>query len=186
LMHAIQHAPAELGRDSSSMLLGTSLLWGLHCGSYCDHDNCGSGGRYNQRIWTSQQLLGASLLGSPPFISNPKNLEALMSLMMPFIQGILFGMHLLNSQETGSILLCASLLWGSDCGSYHDQDSGSDSTAPCSPNNHNKGNDSMTYVEWDPECKCSIHSLLPPFCNLWTMSNNYILLWLSVSDSLDY
>jgi hypothetical protein len=44
----------------------------------------------------------------------------------------------------------------------------------------------MTYVEWDPECKCSIHSLLPPFCNLWTMSNNYILLWLSVSDSLDY
>jgi hypothetical protein len=26
LVHAIQHAPAELGRDSSSMLLGTSLL----------------------------------------------------------------------------------------------------------------------------------------------------------------
>jgi hypothetical protein len=24
----------------------------------------------------------------------------------------------------------------------------------------------MTYVEWDPECKCAIPSLLPPFCNL--------------------
>jgi hypothetical protein len=32
--------------------------------------------------------------------------------------------------------------------------------------NHNIGNDSMTYVEWDPECKCAIPSLLPPFCNL--------------------
>jgi hypothetical protein len=24
----------------------------------------------------------------------------------------------------------------------------------------------MTYVEWDPECKCAIPSLLPPYCNL--------------------
>ncbi len=37
-------------------------------------------------------------------------LQALTSLMMPFIQGILFGMHLLNSQEKGSMLLCAPLL----------------------------------------------------------------------------
>jgi hypothetical protein len=59
-----------------------------------------------------------------------------------------------------------------------------DCTAPCSPHNHNIGKDSMTYVEWDPECKCVIPSLLPPFCNLWTMSNNYILLWFSASDNL--
>jgi hypothetical protein len=31
----------------------------------------------------------------------------------------------------------------------------------------------MTHVEWDPECKCATPSLLSPFCNLWTMSNNY-------------
>jgi hypothetical protein len=42
----------------------------------------------------------------------------------------------------------------------------------------------MTYVEWDPDGKCAIPSLLPPFCNLWTMSNNYILLLFLASDSL--
>jgi hypothetical protein len=43
----------------------------------------------------------------------------------------------------------------------------------------------MTYVEWVPECKCAIPSLLPPFCNVSTMSNNYILLWFSASDNLN-
>jgi hypothetical protein len=31
--HPIWHAPAELTRDSGSMSLGASLLWGSHCGS---------------------------------------------------------------------------------------------------------------------------------------------------------
>jgi hypothetical protein len=60
-----------------------------------------------------------------------------------------------------------------------------DGTAPCSPHDHNIEDNSMIYVEWDPECKCAIPSLLPPFCNLWTMSNNYILLQFSASDSLN-
>jgi hypothetical protein len=29
-----------------------------------------------------------------------KNLEATMALVMPFVQGVLFGMHLVNLQET--------------------------------------------------------------------------------------
>jgi hypothetical protein len=33
LGNPIQHAPAELARDSGSLLLGTSLLQGSHCGS---------------------------------------------------------------------------------------------------------------------------------------------------------
>jgi hypothetical protein len=43
----------------------------------------------------------------------------------------------------------------------------------------------MTYVEWDPECKFMIPSLLPSFCNFWTMFNNYILLCFSASDNLN-
>jgi hypothetical protein len=31
-----------------------------------------------------------------------------------------------------------------------------DGTAPCSPHKHSIGNDSMTYVEQDPKCKCAI------------------------------
>jgi hypothetical protein len=60
-----------------------------------------------------------------------------------------------------------------------------DGTAPCSPHKHSIGNNRIPYVEWDPECKCMIPSLLPSFCNLWTMFNNYILLHLSASDNLN-
>jgi hypothetical protein len=40
-------------------------------------------------------------------------------LMMPFIQGILFGMHLAGelARDSGSMSLCTSLLRGSHCGS---------------------------------------------------------------------
>jgi hypothetical protein len=37
-----------------------------------------------------------------------------------------------------------------------------DGTAPCSAHNHGIGNNSMTYVEWDPKCKHANHSLIPP------------------------
>jgi hypothetical protein len=42
-----------------------------------------------------------------------------MPLMMPFVQGILFGMHLVNSKarDSGSMLFAASLLRGSHHGS---------------------------------------------------------------------
>jgi hypothetical protein len=43
--HPIQHAPAELTRDSGSMLLGASLLQGSHCGSNLNGDN-GSSRRF--------------------------------------------------------------------------------------------------------------------------------------------
>jgi hypothetical protein len=42
----VRHAPGELTRDSGSMLLGTSLLRGSHCGSNRTGDN-GGGGRYS-------------------------------------------------------------------------------------------------------------------------------------------
>jgi hypothetical protein len=45
--------------------------------------------------------------------------------IMPFIWGIIFGMQLLNLQETQVV----SLLWGSHCGSNCDLDnSGNDTT----------------------------------------------------------
>jgi hypothetical protein len=50
------------------MSLGAPLFQGSHCGSYHDQDN-GSSGRCIQRIWMSQQLFGAPLPGSSPFIS---------------------------------------------------------------------------------------------------------------------
>jgi hypothetical protein len=55
--HPIQHGPAELKRDSGSMLLGASLLQGSHRGSNRNGDNDGGCDNHNQRIWTSQQLL---------------------------------------------------------------------------------------------------------------------------------
>jgi hypothetical protein len=73
--HPIQHAPAELARDSGSMLLGTSLLQGSHCGSNHNGDN-----------GSVRRMLCAMTMTMP--------------LMMPFVLGILLGMHLLNSQET--------------------------------------------------------------------------------------
>jgi hypothetical protein len=57
------------------MLLGTFLIQGLHCGSNCDGGNDGSG-----RFALREQMA--------------------MKLMMPFVQGVLFRMLLLNSQET--------------------------------------------------------------------------------------
>jgi hypothetical protein len=42
LRHPVWHAPGELARDSGSMLLGTSLLQGSHCGSNCNGDNGGT------------------------------------------------------------------------------------------------------------------------------------------------
>jgi hypothetical protein len=66
--HPTWHAPADLERDSGSMSLGAPLFQGSHCGSYHDQDNGSSGGCI-QRIWMSQQLFGAPLPGSSPFIS---------------------------------------------------------------------------------------------------------------------
>jgi hypothetical protein len=217
LGHAVWHVPGELKRDSSSMLLGASLLRGSHCGSNCTGENGGGCGRH----------------------ALPHDDDG-MPLIMPFIRGILFGMHLVNSKETqvvcggahpccegrtvvailngdnGSVggsnhnqrslrsqhLLCVprprsppfilkSKEFGGCIDAGHNSAAGpyscgdNDGTAPCSPHNHRIGNDSMTYVEWDPECKSAIPSLLPPFCNLWTMFNNYILLLCSASDNLN-
>jgi hypothetical protein len=39
-------------------------------------------------------------LGHHLSFQSKKNLEATMPLMMPFVWGILFGIHLVNSQET--------------------------------------------------------------------------------------
>ncbi len=44
--------------------------------------------------------------------------------MMPFIQGLLFGMHLLILQNPGCMSLGASLLQGSHCFSDCNQDNG--------------------------------------------------------------
>jgi hypothetical protein len=71
--HPTWHAPADLERDSGSMSLGAPLFQGSHCGSYHDQDN-GSSGGCNQRIWMSQQLFGAPLPGSSPFVSKQKEL----------------------------------------------------------------------------------------------------------------
>jgi hypothetical protein len=38
-----------------------------------------------------------------------------------------------------------------------------DGSAPCSLHNHSIGNNSMTYVEWDAECKCASVWFLPCF-----------------------
>jgi hypothetical protein len=45
-------------------------------------------------------LLSAPLLTSPPFISKQKELGGYNGTVMPFVQGVLFGMHLVFSQET--------------------------------------------------------------------------------------
>jgi hypothetical protein len=42
----VWHAPGELKRDSSSMLLGASLLRGSHCGSNRTGDNCSDSERH--------------------------------------------------------------------------------------------------------------------------------------------
>jgi hypothetical protein len=48
----------------------------------------------------SSCLVLLNLVGHHGSFQSKKNLEATTPLMMPFVQGILFGMHLLNSQET--------------------------------------------------------------------------------------
>jgi hypothetical protein len=75
LGHPIWHAPAELTRDSGSMLLGTSLLRGSHCGS-----------NYNGEMVAVEDMLCPRI--------------TMMPLMTPFVWGILFSMRLLNMQET--------------------------------------------------------------------------------------
>jgi hypothetical protein len=70
--HPVRHAPGELARDSGSMSSGTSQLRGSHYGRNHSGGNGGSATRF--------------ALTSP--------------LVMPLIRGILFGMCLVNSQET--------------------------------------------------------------------------------------
>jgi hypothetical protein len=53
LGHPVWHSPGELARDSGSMLLGTSMLGGSHCGSNRTGDDCGVGGH---RGATSKKL----------------------------------------------------------------------------------------------------------------------------------
>jgi hypothetical protein len=70
--HPVRHAPGELARDSGSMSSGTSQLRGSHYGRNHSGGNGGSATRF--------------ALTSP--------------LMMSFVRGVLFGMHLVNLQET--------------------------------------------------------------------------------------
>ena len=134
--HPVWHAPGELARDSGSMLLGTSLLRGSHCGSNHTGDN-GGGGRFalhdddddatddalrsGHPVWhapgelardSGSMSLGTSLLRGSHCGSNRtgdngggrrfalRMMMMTMPLMMPFVRGILFGMHLVNLQET--------------------------------------------------------------------------------------
>jgi hypothetical protein len=123
----IWHAPAELARDSGSMLLGTSLLWGSQHGSNRNGDNDGSGGgTCNQRIWTSQHLLGVPLPGSPPFITNPKEFGGYNATD----DAPCLGCHIQHAPtelttDSGSMLLGKSLLQGSHHGSNRNWDNGS-------------------------------------------------------------
>jgi hypothetical protein len=74
----VWHVPGELARDSGSMLSGTSLLRGSHHGRNHSGGNGGGTARF--------------ALGDDDGLMSP--------LVMPFIRGILFGMHLVNSQVT--------------------------------------------------------------------------------------
>jgi hypothetical protein len=91
--HLIQHAPAELTRDSGSMLLGASLLQGSHCGSNRNGGNDG-GGRFalheDDNIDTDDALCSGHLIQHAPAEL---------------------------TRDSGSMLLGASLLQGSHCGS---------------------------------------------------------------------
>ncbi len=144
----VWHASGELARDSGSMPLGTSLPRWSHCGSNCTEDDEGS-------------CIGDCHQGS---WSSQQMLFTLRPRIPPFIS---------KPKEIGGCIDC-----GPNSAAGPNSSGDNDGTAPCSLHNHSIGNDSMTYVEWDPKCKCAIPSLLPSFCNLWTMFNNYILLCL--------
>jgi hypothetical protein len=73
--HPILHVPAELARDSGSMLLGTSLLQGH----------------------TVIAIIMGKMAAEEDMLC-PR--MTMMPLMMPFVWGMLFSMHLLNLQET--------------------------------------------------------------------------------------
>jgi hypothetical protein len=64
LGHPIWHAPAELTRDSGSMLLGASLLQGSHCGSNYYGEN-GGGRRYALPDDNNNAIDDALHLGHP-------------------------------------------------------------------------------------------------------------------------
>jgi hypothetical protein len=64
LGHPIWHVPAELARDSSSMLLGASLLQWSHCGSNCNGDSGGSK-RYALRNYDNDATDDALCSGHP-------------------------------------------------------------------------------------------------------------------------
>jgi hypothetical protein len=103
LGHPGQHASGELARDSGSMPLGISMLQGSHCGSNRTGGDCGiggHGGNRHQRSWMTQLLLSAPLVRHHLSFQSKKNLEATIPLVIPFIWGVLFGMHLVNLQET--------------------------------------------------------------------------------------
>jgi hypothetical protein len=156
LGHPVWHAPGELARDpAGSMSLGTSMLRGSHLGS--NHHTGDEGICIGDHHQGS--WLSQQLLCTP----QPR--------IPPFIS---------KPKEIGG---CID--GGHDSAAGPNSSRDNDGSAPCSPHNHSIGNNSMTYVEWDPECKCAIPSVLPSFCNPWTMFNNYILLHLPASDNLD-
>jgi hypothetical protein len=153
--HLVRHAPGELARDPGSMSLGTSMLRGSHLGS-------------NHCTGDEGVCIGDCHQGSQ---SSQQLLFTPQARIPPFIS---------KPKEIGG---CIDGGHNSAAGPNSSRDN--DGSAPCLLHKHSIGNDSMTYVEWDPECKCAIPSLLPSFCNLWTMFNNYILLRLPAFDNLD-
>jgi hypothetical protein len=136
LGHPIRHAPGELTRDSGSMLSGASLLQGSYQGRNCSGGNGGGATRFALRddddITTGDSLVQGVLFGMhlvnlqetqvvchqahPCFkchnvvgnvletmVAAEDFLCAMMMtmpLVMPFIWGVLFSMHLVNLQET--------------------------------------------------------------------------------------
>jgi hypothetical protein len=150
LGHPVWHAPGELARDpAGSMPLGTSMLLGSHLGS--NHHTGDEGICIGDHHQGSR--LSQQLLCTP----QPR--------IPPFIS---------KPKELGG---CID--GGHDSAAGPNSSRDNDSSAPCSLHNHSIGNNSMTYVEWDPKCKCAIPSVLPSFCNPWTMFNNYMLLRLT-------
>ncbi len=89
----IWHTPAELARDSGSMSLGTSLLRGSHCGSI--HNGGNDGGRRFALCKDDDIATDDALCSGCPIWHAPAEV----------------------TRDSGSMLLGASLLQGSHCGS---------------------------------------------------------------------
>ena len=90
--HPVWLAPGELKRDSGSMSLGTSLLWGSHCGSNHTGDN--GGGRWFALNHDDDVATNDALCSGHPVRHAPGQLK----------------------RDSGSMSLGTSLLWGSHCG----------------------------------------------------------------------